>query len=142
MGKFIEKFKRFQENQNKKTEILLKKRALELKERGRFAEIIAKERAKKEIEKQTRIAQVREAQLRRARAEAGILQAKAKRFKAQRQIAPPLKIIAPSRGLTIRPFNPSQVVRKITKKKKKRVQMPRQPPQQGTPGLGTSFRVL
>ena len=138
MGKFIEKFRRLREQQALRRKFRAKTREVRSREREELGEILRKERAKKEIEKQTRIAQVREAQLRRARAEAGILQAKAKRFKAQRQIAPPLNIIAPSRGLTIRPFNPIQVAKKITKKKKgKGLQV-----SQGTPGLGTSFRVL
>lgn len=134
MGKFIEKFRRFRVRQ----EIRSARRRVQREVRENIREQNRKIAARQEIKRQIRIAEVREAQLRRARAEAGILQAKAKRFKAQRQIAPPLKIIAPSRGLTIRPFNPTQVVRKITKKKKgKGLQV-----SHGTPGLGTSFRVL
>ena len=53
---------------------------------GTQREIELKRLSKLEIDRNTRIAEVREAQLRRAKAEAGIQRAKARQFKAARQV--------------------------------------------------------
>lgn len=149
MVELINRFKRFREKQQLKRKFRKESRDIEGRERLRRREIRLKELSEKEIEKQTRISRVREAQLRRAKAEAKILQAKAQRVKAIRQIRGPARFgikeagfREPSQrsvGSALMDFGPRPTI----KKKKRRMEFRKQPPQRKTGvGIGTSFRVL
>ncbi len=148
MGKLLERLKRGREKLKQRAEVSRAKREIKQatnlqiqKQKSAEAEIRFEEKAQKIISRQERISKVREAQLRREKAEAGIIQARARKFKARRVIIgkpmPSLRLQGPIIQSRTSATGLSFTTTKKTKKKKKIKQIPVGP----TPGLGR-FRVI
>lgn len=122
---------------------ILKQRITQAKGPSREQQLAAA--SQKEIEKQQRIAKVRAEQLKRVNLEAKILQAKARKVKAQR-IVSPINLgfgqQKPILGIASPIKNKQTMLGLTTPKKKKKKGVISLKRQQGTSPLGSGFRVL
>lgn len=138
MGELLERLRRGREKLKSRVSSFRAKREIKraiamqkFEARKKEKETEFEEKAQRIIKNQKTITAVREAQLRREKAESSILQTRARRFKAQRQIV----------GLNIGgPIVQPRRIPIIPTKKKKKIKL-RPMQQQPTPGLGR-FRVI
>ncbi len=131
MAKFLERINQFREGRRRKAAIRTESRKVKLK--------AAIQKKKERLES---ISELRKAQVKNEQLEAQILEARARKFKARRKIAGPLKQAARGAAAGFGQTKPVQLKFTTQKKKKTKKKQPPQFKQQApTPGLGR-FRVL
>ena len=132
MVKFLERVKKFRERRKEKRILSTAKRGIKAEKQRKLQSI----RIEEAILKQKEIAKFRKAQAERIKAEASILEARARQAKARRKIIGPIQNIGMAAAAGFGQTKPVQIgfsKKSIAARKKKKVGP--------TPGLGR-FRIL
>ena len=145
MGKFLDRIKRFKEEHKKRKILSTAERGFKRRQSMKLKQIRLEEAVEKQVAKETTIAKLREAQAKRVKFERQIVGAKQeRRLRAKNAIRGALR-----RPVTFRkiPVSQSPIIRNVRQPVTARpvgatlLDRPKKKGK-GTPGLGTSFRVL